>query len=89
MFDDAQRLLEDMDFESEQEKTENISQVKAVQAHHLFSVEGKYGEGIAILCAINASPVDVVNLFPEWAMDEDQIETDTGNMQLTSNLEFK
>lgn len=69
-FDSAEQLLLDLEFETEEERKENILQIKAMHAHHLFSNDRKYKMAIDILRSINASPNDVINLFPEFNTSE-------------------
>ncbi|KAI8823117.1 vacuolar sorting protein 39 domain 2-domain-containing protein [Fimicolochytrium jonesii] len=64
---DAQSLVEELAFPTEQDKIANVIRIRGMYAHHLFRAEHKYQEGLSILQELNASPLDVINLFPEFA----------------------
>jgi hypothetical protein len=68
-FLDAEALLEELEFSSEDEKRQNVIKVKGVYAQYLFGIEKKYSEAIQILENLKASPLDIVELFPD-IMDE-------------------
>ncbi|ORY50983.1 hypothetical protein BCR33DRAFT_712932 [Rhizoclosmatium globosum] len=61
-FIEAQRLIEELEFSSEEEKISNIIRVRGLYAHHMFTVEHRYEEAISILSELRASPIDIVNL---------------------------
>jgi hypothetical protein len=68
-FLDAEALLEELEFPSEEEKKQNVIKVKGLYAQYLFGIEKKYSEAIQILENLKASPLDIVELFPD-IMDE-------------------
>ncbi|KAJ1537205.1 Vam6/Vps39-like protein, partial [Nowakowskiella sp. JEL0078] len=68
-FTEAQTLIEDLEFPSEDDKAANIVRVRGMQAHYMFTYEHKYAEAIAILQELKGSPLDVINLFPEFNPD--------------------
>lgn len=65
-YDDAQRLLEEIDFDSMDSKIENISRIKALHAQHIFHVDKNYALAIDILESLRASPLDVIHLYPQF-----------------------
>ncbi|KAJ3124851.1 Vam6/Vps39-like protein [Nowakowskiella sp. JEL0407] len=65
-FAEAQRLIEDLEFPSEDDRTANIIRVKGMHAHHLFTYEKKYREAVKMLEELKGSPLDVINLYPEF-----------------------
>ncbi|KAI8838816.1 CNH domain-containing protein [Chytriomyces cf. hyalinus JEL632] len=67
-FNEAQRLIEELEFSSEDEKISNIIRVRGLYAHHMFTVERKYEEAISLLSELRASPIDIVNLFPQFSL---------------------
>ncbi|KAJ3379987.1 Vam6/Vps39-like protein, partial [Entophlyctis sp. JEL0112] len=71
-FTEAQRLIEELEFSSEEEKASrliaNIIRVRGLYAHHLFTDENKYEAAISLLSELRASPIDVVNLFPQFSL---------------------
>ncbi|KAI9202891.1 vacuolar sorting protein 39 domain 2-domain-containing protein [Polychytrium aggregatum] len=74
----AEQLIEDLEFASPEEKKANIVRVRALHAYHMFAVEKKYKEAIEILEQLDASPIDVINLFPDLAVvDPDDEPTET------------
>ncbi|KAJ3345237.1 Vam6/Vps39-like protein [Entophlyctis luteolus] len=79
----TQRLIEELEFSSEEEKASrlvgydllrtwlqiaNIIRVRGLYAHHLFTDENKYEAAISLLSELRASPIDVVNLFPQFSL---------------------
>jgi hypothetical protein len=42
--------------------------VRGLYAHHLFAKESKYEEAISLLEELKASPVDVINLYPQFSL---------------------
>ncbi|KAJ1559241.1 Vam6/Vps39-like protein, partial [Cladochytrium tenue] len=68
MFQDAQRLIEELQFSTDEDKLANIVRVRGLFAHYLFTVERKYEEAISILGELKASPVDVINLYPQFSL---------------------
>lgn len=83
-FEQAETLMNDMDFTSNEERMENIHSIRAVYAHYLFSIKKEYVKAIQVLKDINATPVDIVNLYPEY--DEIAIlGTDNSCFDLVSN----
>ncbi|KAI8913372.1 hypothetical protein EDD86DRAFT_200415 [Gorgonomyces haynaldii] len=64
-FDDATQFIEELDFESEQDKQHNIIKVKGMYAQFLFKIERKFEKAIEILEDLNASPLDVLDLYPD------------------------
>ncbi|KAJ3024966.1 UNVERIFIED_CONTAM: Vam6/Vps39-like protein [Siphonaria sp. JEL0065] len=67
-FIEAQRLIEELEFSSEEEKISNIIRVRGLYAHHMFTTEKKYEAAISILSELRASPIDIVNLFPQFSL---------------------
>ncbi|KAJ3101038.1 hypothetical protein HDU97_001681 [Phlyctochytrium planicorne] len=67
-FIEAQRLIEELDFSTEEEKTANVIRVRGLYAHHLFTIEKRYEEAVSILAELKASPVDVINLYPQFSL---------------------
>ncbi|KAI9332684.1 vacuolar sorting protein 39 domain 2-domain-containing protein [Obelidium mucronatum] len=67
-FIEAQRLIEELEFSSEEEKISNIIRVRGLYAHFMFTSERKYEEAISILSELRASPIDIVNLFPQFSL---------------------
>lgn len=58
-------FINEFDFETEIDKASNIAKVRGMYAQFLFTVEKKYNEAITILESLNASPFDVLELFPD------------------------
>ncbi|KAI8837833.1 vacuolar sorting protein 39 domain 2-domain-containing protein [Chytridium lagenaria] len=67
-FIEAQRLIEELDFTTEEEKTANIIRVRGLYAHHLFTYQKKYEEAVSMLAELKASPIDVINLYPQFSL---------------------
>ncbi|RKO93265.1 vacuolar sorting protein 39 domain 2-domain-containing protein, partial [Blyttiomyces helicus] len=65
LYSEAQRLIEELDFPTEEDKVANIIRVRGLYAHHVFTVERKFEEAVSILDDLKASPLDVINLFPD------------------------
>ena len=56
----------------------NIIRIRGLYAHHTFSAEKKYEEAISILNELKASPLDVINLFPQFSIGKSHnISSDT------------
>ncbi|KAJ3168924.1 Vam6/Vps39-like protein [Geranomyces variabilis] len=70
LFSQAQALVEDLDFPSESDKVANVMRIRGMYAHHLFRTEHKYAEALAILQELQASPLDIINLYPDLAPPE-------------------
>ncbi|KAJ3179672.1 Vam6/Vps39-like protein [Geranomyces variabilis] len=70
LFSQAQALVEDLDFPSESDKVANVMRIRGMYAHHLFRIEHKYAEALAILQELQASPLDIINLYPDLAPPE-------------------
>jgi hypothetical protein len=68
-FKDAQTLIDELDFADEKDRNSNIVKVKGVYSQYLFNVEKNYEEALKVLESLNASPMDVVELYPD-IMDE-------------------
>ncbi|KAJ3361071.1 Vam6/Vps39-like protein [Kappamyces sp. JEL0680] len=64
-FIDAEAFLNELEFETEEEKRANLVKVKGGYAQYLFMAEHKYKEAIQVLEDLNASPLDVVELYPD------------------------
>ncbi|KND00773.1 uncharacterized protein SPPG_03886 [Spizellomyces punctatus DAOM BR117] len=64
-FAEAKNLIEELDFPTEEDKTANIIRVRGMYAHHIFTTEHKYQEALSILKELQASPLDVINLYPD------------------------
>ncbi|KAJ3163142.1 Vam6/Vps39-like protein [Geranomyces michiganensis] len=69
-FAQAQALVEDLDFPSESDKIANVMRIRGMYAHHLFRTEHRYAEALAILQELQASPLDIINLYPDLAPPE-------------------
>ncbi|KAJ3217609.1 Vam6/Vps39-like protein [Dinochytrium kinnereticum] len=67
-FIEAQRLIEELVFTTEEEKTANIIRVRGLYAHHLFTYQKKYEEAVSMLAELKASPIDVINLYPQFSL---------------------
>ncbi|KAJ3192541.1 Vam6/Vps39-like protein [Irineochytrium annulatum] len=67
-FIEAQRLIEELEFSTEDEKMANVIRVRGLYAHHLFTYDKKYEEAISMLAELKASPIDVINLFPQFSL---------------------
>ncbi|KAI9356565.1 CNH domain-containing protein [Zopfochytrium polystomum] len=67
-FQEAQRLIEELEFSTDDDKLANIIRVRGLFAHHLFTNEHKYEEAISLLGELKASPVDVINLYPQFSL---------------------
>ncbi|KAI8612719.1 CNH domain-containing protein [Chytriomyces sp. MP71] len=67
-FIEAQRLIEELEFSSEEEKVSNIIRVRGLYAHHMFTMEHKYEAAMSLLSELRASPIDIVNLFPQFSL---------------------
>jgi hypothetical protein len=50
-------------------------------AQYLFTVEKRYADGVAILENLNASPLDIIELYPDFA---DSVDTDSGEEEAFS-----
>jgi hypothetical protein len=55
-------------FSSDEDKTINVIRVRGIYANHLFTQDGKYEEAISILSELKASPIDVINLYPQFSL---------------------
>ncbi|KAI8903006.1 vacuolar sorting protein 39 domain 1-domain-containing protein [Globomyces pollinis-pini] len=64
-FEDAEAFIHELEFASEEDKQSNIIKVKGIYAQHLFNVKHQYGSAIKVLESLNASPLDVLELYPE------------------------
>ncbi|KAJ3012619.1 Vam6/Vps39-like protein [Thoreauomyces humboldtii] len=69
-FSEAQALVEELDFPSEQDKIANVIRIRGMYAHYLFRSEAKYREAIDLLQELQASPLDVINLYPDLSPPE-------------------
>eukprot|EP00842_Homolaphlyctis_polyrhiza_P006700 jgi/Hompol1/7030/HPOL_002403-RA len=69
-FEDALAFIDELEFTSEEDKTSNTVKVRALQAYHMFSTKLMYDEALSILESLNASPLDVLDLFPSLLDDE-------------------
>ena len=63
-FADASAFLEELEFPTPEDKASNVLKVRGIFAQYLFNSEKRYEEAIQILEELNASPLDVVELFP-------------------------
>ncbi|KAI8812376.1 CNH domain-containing protein [Cladochytrium replicatum] len=70
---DAQALIEDLEFPTEEDKIANIVRVRGLYAHHIFTAERKYEEAVNILEELKASPIDVINLYPDLMGQKDYV----------------
>ncbi|KAL2916599.1 Vacuolar morphogenesis protein 6 [Polyrhizophydium stewartii] len=73
-FDDALRFIGELEFPSEADKTSNTTKVRALQAQYMFLEQGKFDEALTILEHLNASPLDVLDLFPSL-VDPDAVDS--------------
>lgn len=48
----------------------NIIRVRGLHAHYKFTQLHKYEESITMLQELQASPLDVINLYPDLAVDD-------------------
>lgn len=67
-YQEAQRLIEELEFSSDDDKVANIIRVRGLYAYYLFTHESKYEEAISLLGELKASPVDIINLFPQFSL---------------------
>ncbi|KAJ3387094.1 Vam6/Vps39-like protein [Lobulomyces angularis] len=70
-FEEAEKLIEELEFPSKEDQISNIIRVKGLEAHYKFTQLHQYEEAIKTLEDLNASPLDVINLFPDLAINED------------------
>ena len=49
--------------------------MRGLYAHHIFTNEKRYSEAVAILQELQASPIDVINLYPDLALDNTEDES--------------
>ncbi|KAJ3294644.1 Vam6/Vps39-like protein [Borealophlyctis nickersoniae] len=73
---EAQRLIEELEFPTEEDKIANIIRVRGLYAHHIFTHEKKYLEAVTILQELKASPIDVINLYPDLAIESPEPESE-------------
>ncbi|KAI8907010.1 vacuolar sorting protein 39 domain 2-domain-containing protein [Powellomyces hirtus] len=66
-FAHAQALVEDLDFPIEADKIANVIRIRGMFAHYLFRSEHRYQEALSILRELQASPLDIINLYPDLA----------------------
>ncbi|KAJ3257009.1 Vam6/Vps39-like protein [Boothiomyces macroporosus] len=64
-FEDAEAFINELDFATVQEKQSNVIKVRGVYAQYLFNVKKQYAEAVSVLEKLNASPVDVLGLYPD------------------------
>ncbi|KAJ3322293.1 Vam6/Vps39-like protein [Boothiomyces sp. JEL0866] len=64
-FEDAEAFINELDFATIQEKQANVVKVRGVYAQYLFNVKKEYAEAVSVLEKLNASPVDVLGLYPD------------------------
>ncbi|KAJ3187941.1 Vam6/Vps39-like protein [Gaertneriomyces sp. JEL0708] len=76
-FAEAQSLIEEMEYPSVEDKAANIIRVRGIYAHHLFTQERKYEEAISILKELHASPIDVINLYPELSSTDSGVNVES------------
>ena len=69
-FEQAEILLNELEFETEQERVDNLVKVKGAFAQYLFGV-GEYEKSISVLEGVNASPLDVLELYPDVLGNDD------------------
>lgn len=59
-----------------------------MHAHHLFEHKGEFQLAIDILKSINASPTDVIDLFPEFNLLDGRTAKSTDNLALYALIEY-
>ena len=69
-FEQAEILLNELEFETEQERMDNLIKVKGAFAQYLFGVR-EYEKSISVLEGVNASPLDVLELYPDVLENDD------------------
>ncbi|KAJ3089200.1 Vam6/Vps39-like protein [Quaeritorhiza haematococci] len=67
-FTEAAKLIEELEFPTEEDKMSNLLRVKGLHAHHVFTHERKYEQAISMLQELKASPLDVIALFPDLSV---------------------
>jgi hypothetical protein len=65
-FGEAKKLIQELEFASEADKDANLIRVESLEAHWMFTSLGKHEDAIDILSGLEASPLDVINLYPEF-----------------------
>jgi hypothetical protein len=89
-FKDAQILIEELEFQSEDDKQANIIKVKGVYAQYLFNVMKDYDAAIVVLESLKASPLDIIELYPDLMDESDGQPSDPdGNYKLSSTLSVR
>ncbi|KAI9105692.1 vacuolar sorting protein 39 domain 1-domain-containing protein [Phlyctochytrium arcticum] len=75
-YSEAQILIEDLQFSSPEDKAANVIRVRGMYAHHIFTTEHKYQEAFQILRELQASPLDIVNLYPDLTSNAHDLDMD-------------
>ena len=65
-FGEAKKLIQELEFASEGDKDANLIRVESLEAHWMFTSLGRYEDAIGVLSALEASPLDVINMYPEF-----------------------
>ena len=68
----AEALINELEFKYEHEKLGNIVKVKGAYAQYLFCIENKYEQSLSVLESVNASPLDVLELYPDILDNQEQ-----------------
>ena len=84
-FSDAIEFINELDFPTESDKASNITKVKAMQAQYMFSDEKKYKQAIELLESLNASPVDIIELYPAFRDSADADSDSAGTSLLNEH----
>lgn len=70
-FEDAEAFINELQFDTAEEKESNIRKVRGGLSQYLFAIEKKYDQAISILEHLNASPIDILELFPDTLEDSE------------------
>lgn len=69
-------LIEELEFPTDEEKHSNIVKVKGVYAQYLFNAKNLFSEAISVLETLNASPLDIVEFYPDILDEGSQEKSD-------------
>ena len=79
-FQQAKNLINELEFPTPESKNTNLIHVRGMEAHYMFELK-EYSKAIAILQELNASPIDVINLYPDFKIsDTDSIINDESDV---------
>ncbi|KAK6094315.1 Vacuolar morphogenesis protein 6 [Batrachochytrium dendrobatidis] len=79
-FDDALKFIDELEFSRKEDKISNITKVRALQAHYMFTEEKLFDDALEILETLNASPLDVLDFLP--ALFEAEVDWNAPNVDL-------